>query len=128
VSTPAPITPEQRRTAVRMFLRAIDQQEWGVIEALMHPKVDYEVTGFIPFRGRDAVMNYYRNLRAVVKSEHLIESMLVDGESTVTWGRFNGKYKDGTDISVLFADVMVFDDRKITKRRVYYCEPKLAAP
>jgi ketosteroid isomerase-like protein len=114
------------RTVMRLLLRSIDSKDWGVVEALLHPATEYDVSGFVPFRGRDAVMNYYRNVRPVAQGEHIIESMMVDGDSGVCWGRFSGKLRDGEEISVWFADVMQFENRKIRKRRVYYCEPKVA--
>lgn len=116
--------PDPLQTAIKMLLRTIDSQDWGVVEALLHAQTEYEVSGFLPFRGRDAVMNYYKVLRPIRKGEHLIESSIIDGNRAVVWGRFAGTRKDGLDFSLLFADVMTFEDKKIRKRRVYYCEPK----
>lgn len=112
------------RTAIKMLLRSIDAKEWGVVEALMHPQTEYEVSGYPPFCGRESVMTYYRNVRPIRKGEHLLERIVVDGDHAVSWGRFNGVRNDGTEISILFADAMSFENRKVRKRRVYYCEPK----
>ena len=114
------------RTAMRMLLRSIDAGDWTVLEALFHPQVEYEVSGNLPLRGRDSVLNYYRNVRPVRRGEHLVEAMVVDGDTGICWGRFNATMKDGLETSILFADVMTFADRKIRKRRVYFCEPKAA--
>lgn len=121
MSTPAP--PNPAHTAIRMLLRSIDVADWSVVEALFHREAEYEVSGHLPFRGRDAVMNYYRHGRPIRKGEHVIEAMAVEGNHGACWGRFNATQLDGTEISVLFADVMTFEDRKIRKRRVYYCQP-----
>ncbi len=96
-----------------------------VVESLFHPQAEYEVSGQRPMRGREAIMNYYRNVRAIRKGEHLIESMAAEGNNGVCWGRFNGTRLDGTEIGVLFSDVMQFEQNKIRKRRVYYCESKV---
>lgn len=126
MATPAtPANPAH--TVMRMLLRAIDAADWMVVEALFHPQAEYEVGGHLPLRGRDAIMNYYRNLRQVRKGEHLLEGMIAEGGNGSCWGRFNATQTDGVEISVLFADVMTFEDRKIRKRRVYYCAP-LAGP
>jgi ketosteroid isomerase-like protein len=117
-------TPDPTRTAIRMLFRAIDEADWGVVEALMHPAVEYEHTGFLPFRGRDAVMNYYRNVRPFTRGEHILESVTQEGDRVVCCGRFTGKRRDGLEISVLFADVIQFENRKIRRRRVYHCEFK----
>lgn len=110
-------------TAMRMLLRAIDAADWHVVEALFHPQVEYEVGGHLPLRGREAVMSYYRNVRQIRKGEHLLEGMIAEGSHGTCWGRFNATRTDGAEISVLFADVMTFEDRKIRRRRVYYCAP-----
>ena len=110
-------------TIMRMLLRAIDGADWIVVESLFHPQAEYAVSGHRPMRGRDAIMTYYKNVRAIRKGEHLIESMAAEGNSGVCWGRFNATRQDGKEISVLFADVMQFEQNKIRKRRVYYCEP-----
>lgn len=108
---------------MRLLLRAIDAADWLVVESLFHPQAEYEVSGHRPMRGRDAIMTYYKNVRPIRKGEHLIESMAVEGNNGVCWGRFNATRQDGTELSVLFADIMTFEDRKIRKRRVYFCDP-----
>jgi ketosteroid isomerase-like protein len=110
-------------TIMRTLLRAIDAADWLVVESLLHPGAEYEVSGQRPIRGSDGIMNYYKNVRAIRKGEHLIESMAAEGNNGVCWGRFNATRQDGTEISVLFSDVMQFEQNKIRKRRVYYCEP-----
>lgn len=118
---------EQIKTAMRLFLRAIDGQDWSVLEALLHPAAEYEVSGYMPFRGRDNVLNYYRNIRLIARGEHIIESIVVEGDRGICWGRFVGRQRDGADITMLFADIMQFENRKVRKRRVYLCEPKASA-
>ena len=117
-------TPNPVHTVMRLLLRAIDAADWMVVESLFHHQAEYEVSGQRPFRGRDGIMNYYRNVRSIRKGEHVIESMAAEGSNGICWGRFNAVSQDGTEISVLFADVMQFEQNKIRKRRVYYCEPK----
>jgi ketosteroid isomerase-like protein len=117
----APVNPVH--TAMRMLLRAIDAQEWTVVEALFHPQAEYEVSGCPPFRGREAIMNYYRHVRAIRRGEHLVEAMAAEGGYGACWGRFNATRTDGSELSVLFADIMTFEERRIRRRRVYYCEP-----
>lgn len=121
--TPGPTPPNPHHTIMRMLLRSIDAAEWTVVEALFHPQAEYEVSGQPPLRGREAIMNYYRHGRAIRKGEHLIESMVAEGNNGVCSGRFNATRTDGTELSVLFADSMQFEQNKIRKRRVYYCEP-----
>lgn len=113
------------RIPIKMLFNAIDSQEWKVLEALLHPQTEFLVSGFIPFRGRDAVINFYRTLRSVRKGEHLIESIVVDGDQAICWGRFNGTKNDGSEVSLLFADIITYEDKKIKRRSEYYCELKV---
>jgi ketosteroid isomerase-like protein len=117
-------TPDPGKTAVRMLFRAIDEADLGVLEALLHPLSEYEESGYLPFRGRESVMNFYRNVRSFARSEHIIESVSQDGDRLICCGRFLGKRRDGTEVSILFADIIQFENRKIRKRRVYHCEPR----
>ncbi len=109
---------------MRMLLRSIDTADWMVVESLFHPQAEYEVSGQKPMRGREAIMNYYKIVRDIRKGEHLIEAMIAEGGHGACWGRFNATRQDGIEISVLFADAMHFEQNKIKKRRVFYCEPK----
>jgi ketosteroid isomerase-like protein len=115
------------RTIMRMLLRSIDNNEWSVVEALLHPATEYEVSGYVPFKGRDTVLNYYKNVRPVSSGTHYIHSLLVEGDTGVCTGRFQAKTRDGKEMDVLFADVMTFENKKIRQRRVYYCELKGSA-
>jgi ketosteroid isomerase-like protein len=116
--------PDPLKMACKMLFRAIDEADWGVLEALLHPAAEHEESGFLPFRGRDAVMNFYRNVRPFARGEHIIEFIAQDGDRAVCWGRFLGKRRDGIEVSVLFADIIQFENRKVRKRRIYHCEPK----
>lgn len=114
------------QTIAKLLLRSIDQKDWNVVESLMHPKAKYEMSGYKPFMDRDAIMNYYRNLRPIATGEHYIESMMVGKEKAIVWGRFVGKKNDGYELLLMFADLMFFDEnKKIKQRRVYNCELKI---
>lgn len=125
MSTPTPVAgpPNPHHTIMRMLLRSIDAAEWTVVEALFHPQAEYEVSGLPPMKGRDTIMNYYRHVRDVRKGEHIVEAMVAEGNHAACWGRFTATRADNSAFSVLFADTMEFEQAKIRKRRVYYCEP-----
>jgi ketosteroid isomerase-like protein len=117
-------TTDPLKLATRMLFRAIDEADWPLLESLMHPASEYEESGFLPFRGRESVMNFYRNVRQFARSEHIIESVNQDGDRVICCGRFLGKRQDGVEVNLLFADVIQFENKKIRKRRAYRCEPR----
>ena len=120
-------TPDPIRLAIRILFNAVDHQEWSVLGALLLPQAELQVSNFIPFRGRDSALNYFRNLRSMKKSEHLMEGVAIEGAHGICWGRFTGTKNDGGDISYLFTDVLSFEDKKIRRWREYHCLPKLGA-
>ena len=117
-------TPDPLKLVTRMLYRAIDESDWSVLESLMHPACEHEESGFLPFRGRDAVVNFYRNVRPIARGEHIIEFVAQDGDRMFCCGRFVGKRRDGIEVSLLFADVIQFENRKIRRHRIYHCDPK----
>jgi ketosteroid isomerase-like protein len=122
MSTSAP-GPNPHHTIIRMLLRSIDAAEWTVVEALFHPQAEYEVSGHPVMKGREAIMNYYRHARDVRRGEHIVEAIVAEGKNAACWGRFTATRADNSAFSILFADTMQFEQAKIRKRRVYYCEP-----
>jgi ketosteroid isomerase-like protein len=116
--------PEPLQDTVRRFLRAVDEQDWKAVESLLHPSAEFEMPGQLPFRGRERVMGYYGSARPVVSSEHVLEAIIVDGNRAACWGRVTGQRKDGSEASILFTEVMQFEDGKIRRLRAYVCEPK----
>jgi ketosteroid isomerase-like protein len=119
--------PESLKNTIRRFLGAVDAQDWKAVESLLHPAAEFEMPGQLPFRGREKVMSYYTGAaRPVVSSEHNLEAIVVDGNRAACWGRVTGKRKDGSEASILFTEVMQFEDGKIRKLRAYVCEPKVS--
>lgn len=120
-------TPDPLHTAVKLFYRSLDAADWSVVEALLHPAAELEESGYLPFRGREAIMNFFRNVRPFDRGEHLLESMIADGDRVICWGRFTAKRRDGIEVSRLFAETLQLENRKIRRRRVYHCELKAPA-
>jgi len=112
------------QTIAKLLLRSIDQKDWDVVSSLLHPKTKYEVSGYMPFIGRDAVMKYYQTIRPIESGEHFVESMMIGKDKAVCWGRFFGKNHGGLDVVIMFADIMIFEEKKIVQRRVYNCDIK----
>lgn len=106
------------------LLTAIDNEDWDSLSKLLHDDTVYEVTGFPRFKGRHAVMDYYENIRPIASGQDTIDKTVLDEQGGVIMGRFVGEKKDGSKIDVLFADDLELQDFKITKRRVYFCQPQ----
>ena len=102
---------------------AIDNQDWDSLTKLLHDDSVYEVSGYPRFAGKQAVMDYYENIRPIKAGTHIIESIVTDGDKAVCCGEFSGIKKDGERIDLFFADEISFENFKIKQRRVYFCQP-----
>ena len=110
--------------AIEALLTAIDNQDWDSLSKLLCDDTVYEVSGFPRFEGKQAVMDYYENIRPILSSTHTIKSIVTEGDKCVCCGVFVGMKKDGERIDILFADVISFENFKIKQRRVYFCQPE----
>lgn len=105
---------------IETLLRAIDERDWIALEGLLHPDSSYEVPGFPSYRGRAAIMDYYRHVRPIESGRHELEFMVAEGLRVVACGRFTGLKRDGSQVALLFADAVAFDEGLIISRRVYF--------
>ena len=112
---------------MRALLTAIDNQDWHSLALLLCDDTCYEVSGFAPFRGKHAVLEYYRHERPILSGIHTIESIISEGDSGVCCGRFVGVKKNAERVDIRFADEIHFQNFRIRQRRVYFCQPLLPA-
>ena len=108
---------------VEALLMAIDNCDWDSLSKLLSTDTVYEVSGFPRFDGKDAVMDYYENIRPIESGEHTIDSIVAEENKAVCCGRFVGTKKNGELVDVLFADELGFENFRIKQRRVYFCQP-----
>ncbi len=109
---------------IQALLRAIDNKDWASLSKLLCDDTVYEVSGFPRFDGKNAVMEYYENIRPIKSGTHIIESIISKGDKGVCCGIFSGVKMNGDRIDVMFADEISFKNFKIKQRRVYYCQPE----
>jgi ketosteroid isomerase-like protein len=102
----------------RMFAR-IDAADWAGLADLLHPDVVYERPGYPPLAGRDRVLRFYREERAV-SGRHDVQGTLGDGVAAAAWGRMRGRRRDGSPVDVRFAEVYELTGGRIRHRRSYF--------
>ncbi|MFX0539568.1 nuclear transport factor 2 family protein [Ornithinimicrobium sp. Y1847] len=81
----------------------------GVLAWFAHDAV-YERPGYAPMRGRAALAAFYGGERVIADGAHLIDELVVDGDEdrVAVRGRFEGTLKDGSSVSLGFADFIVY--------------------
>ena len=70
---------------IEALLTAIDNCDWDSLSKLLSDDTVYEVSGFPRFEGREAVMDYYENIRPIESGEHTINSIVILSLSVETY-------------------------------------------
>lgn len=111
---------QRHETTLTELYRAVDSEDWERLSGLYHDQIRYERPGYEPFLGKGEVLDFYLHDRAIASGRHQLEGIVSTGPRTVCWGRFDGRLKDGTDVSVPFADVYLFEGRRIIFRKTFF--------
>lgn len=80
----------------------------GVVDWFAEDGV-YHRPGYPPMRGRGALSAFYGGERVIRSGVHTVDAVLVDGLQAAVRGHFDGVLKDGTAVSVGFADLITYD-------------------
>lgn len=84
----------------------------------------YRRPGYEPMRGRHALEAFYGGERVIESGSHTLDQLLVDGASVAVRGRFEGRLRDGSQVTVGFADFIDYDaDGRAVERRSYFEAP-----
>lgn len=109
---------------VRSMFRAIDARDWDALGSQFHHEIRYDRPGIPPLIGRDQVVRFYREIRAI-QGEHRIEAIVVDDEHGASWGRFVGSKQDGTPIDIQYADCYGFKEGLLWRRKSFFFVPQV---
>lgn len=108
---------------VRNVFETIDNRHWPSLENFFSKNIIYERPGYAPLIGLDRVLRFYREERVIACGRHLLEQIVVDGNSGACWGRFIGEHKNGSKIDEGFADTYKFENGRIKMRKSYFFRP-----
>lgn len=112
----------KRDHAIRRMFEKIDAKEFEALSAWIDPQIVYERPGFDPVQGWDAFLNFYRHIRIIDSGIHVLDKILVAGDTAMSNGHFIGKKKDGTPVEVGFSELYRFNEapENIVFRRTYF--------
>ncbi len=109
---------------VRSMFRAVDDRDWSALAEHFHPELRYDRPGFSALMGRDQVVHFYREVRAI-QGSHRIEAIVIDGEHGASWGRFVGSKTDGAPVDLQYADCYGFRDGLLWRRKSFFFVPQV---
>ncbi|RLK58739.1 nuclear transport factor 2 family protein [Actinokineospora cianjurensis] len=106
------------------YYRLVDAGDFGALAALFTPAAVYRRPGYPDLAGRTAIEHFYRHERLIHHGEHTLQSVLHDGPRYAVHGRFDGVLRDGTTVSIEFADFFTVDgDGGFVSRTTFFFTP-----
>jgi ketosteroid isomerase-like protein len=84
----------------------------------------YHRPGYEPMEGREALAAFYGGERVIEAGAHALDTLVVSGSSVAVRGTFTGRLKDGSEVSLGFADFIDYDAQgRARERRSYFAVP-----
>jgi ketosteroid isomerase-like protein len=95
----------------------------GVLDWFAEDAV-YHRPGYDPMVGREALRAFYDGERIIESGSHDLEQLVSDGSTVAVRGTFTGRLKDGSSVSLGFADFIDYDAQgHARERRSYFGTP-----
>ncbi|MBB6118425.1 nuclear transport factor 2 family protein [Nocardiopsis algeriensis] len=124
-SRPAPASAGELDARAREVYARVDGGDIGGLLELFSDDVVYERPGYQPIVGRTSFERFYREARVIREGVHTPDSVVVgeDGRVAVQ-GSFAGVLKDGTSVSLRYADFFTSGpDGRFRRRDTYFFSP-----
>ncbi|WP_168583079.1 nuclear transport factor 2 family protein [Gephyromycinifex aptenodytis] len=111
-------------SSVHLYYRLVDAGDVDGLVALFSPTTIYRRPGYEPLVGRDALRAFYEGARVIEEGAHDVEHTVVGADSVAVHGHFRGTLKDGSRVSLRFADFYTFDtDGLFATRDTFFFAP-----
>ncbi|MFI5496829.1 nuclear transport factor 2 family protein [Actinoplanes sp. NPDC051859] len=103
------------------YYRHVDADEVGALVALFAEESVYHRPGYPPLRGHADLRRFYTAERVIAGGRHRLATIVRDDRTVAVSGTFDGTLKDGTAVSVGFADFFTLTaDGRFAERRTYF--------
>lgn len=113
-----------RSKAVTAYYGHVDAGEVSSLVGLFTDDAVYHRPGYPPLVGHADIARFYATDRVIADGRHDLEQLVVDGASVAVHGTFNGVLKDGTAVSLDFADFFTLTpDGRFSERRTFFGVP-----
>lgn len=110
-------------STVQEYYERVDAQDVEGLLALFAEDAWYERPGYERLLGRQALSAFYAGARVIESGRHTIVRTVESGGCVAVEGQFSGRLKDGSDVSLRFADFFLLDGGLICGRRTYFYAP-----
>lgn len=116
---------QAEKELVLEYYQAIDSQEIDHVVELFADDATYERPGYAPLVGVAAIEEFYRTERVIDSGVHSVSNLLVDGHKVAVEGEFIGRLRDGSDVTVRFADFFLVMSSRFARRHTYFFAPSV---
>ena len=116
-SAPAQISKEQVAEHVRRYYRLVDANDVAGLLDLFTENAEYARPGYDVFSGRRELHTFYSGTRVIENGRHTLRHMVVEEREVAVHGEFNGTLRDGSKVSLRFADFFRLDEKGLFRRR-----------
>ncbi len=108
---------------VSQFFETIDAKNWGKLKTLLDTNVIYERPGYETMKGRNSVMEFYTEKRAIKVGSHIIQDVYIHDNKIICNGSFSGMSNDNTKLQVEFCDIYLCNYPSLIYRKTYFFIP-----
>ena len=119
----APKNPAE--STVIAYYAAVDEGDTEGLVQLFDQDATYNRPGYDPIIGRTALTEFYNGTRVIASGDHTLNTVLSDESQVAVAGTFNGRLKDGREITQNFADFFLFAGDLIVQRQTYFDAPAI---
>lgn len=104
---------------VQRYYSTVDAGDPGATSALFASDARYDRPGYPTMIG-EQITEFYHGERVIESGAHSLTEILIEGDRAATRGTFKGRLKNGTEVSVGFADFFLFDVSGLIVERTTY--------
>lgn len=117
-------TAELTAESVHRYYALVDSGDVEGLVALFTEDTVYRRPGYDPIVGQDRMREFYSGTRVIERGEHQLSEVVVQDRRIAVNGDFTGLLKDGTDVTLRFADFFEVDgDGRFRSRETFFFAP-----
>ncbi|MER5704533.1 nuclear transport factor 2 family protein [Micromonospora sp. NPDC002296] len=109
---------------MRRYYALVDAGDVDQLVALFEEDATYHRPGYDPMRGSAELASFYGGQRVIREGRHTVNRVLAAEDDIAVHGEFHGTLKDGSEVSLRFADFFVVaPDGRFSRRDTFFFAP-----
>ncbi|MGV9270180.1 nuclear transport factor 2 family protein [Kitasatospora sp. NPDC003701] len=111
-------------TTVRHYYELVDASDIEGLLDLFAPDAVYHRPGYPPLIGRAELECFYGADRVIAEGTHSLRTVVVSDDQVAVQGEFSGTLKDGSRVTLRFADFFALrEDGRFARRDTFFFSP-----